>query len=345
MGDQLHDSIFMRALRREHTARRPLWLMRQAGRYLPEYRKTRAAAGDFLALVKTPSAASEVTLQPIARFALDASIIFSDILIVPDAMRLGLHFVEGEGPRLSSPLGSEAAVQALPVPAADDYRYLYDAIALTRRDLPPDVPLIGFAGAPFTLACYMVDGSGGEFWQTRALYRRRPDLLHQILAKNAEAVAALLVGQVRAGCQAVMLFDSWGHLLAEDRYEEFSLRYIRDIIARVHAAREVPVIVFRRQCGAALAAIAGCGCAAAGVDWQTSMALARRLAEGKVALQGNMDPAVLLTDADTIASEARRIMAEYGDAPGLIMNLGHGVDKRTPPDNVAALAAAVRGEI
>ena len=260
-------------------------------------------------------------------------------------MNLGLHFVEGEGPKLSAPLGEESAVTGLTVPAAECYRYLYDAVALTRRDLPPQVPLIGFAGAPFTLACYMIDGSGGAFWRARAMYRQRADLFHQILAKTAEAVAVLLIGQIQAGCQAVMLFDSWGGLLADDQYEEFSLRYIRQIITRVREAHEeVPVIVFGRQCALSLSAIADCGCAAAGVDWHTSLATASRLTGGKVALQGNMDPAVLLTDADTIRAEVKRIMADFGDAPGHIFNLGHGIDKHTPPQNVAALVAAVRGE-
>lgn len=340
----LQDSLLMRTLRREATPRRPLWLMRQAGRYLPEYRAARAAAGSFLSMVHTPSAASEVTLQPIERYGFDAAIIFSDILIVPEAMQLGLHFVEGEGPKLSAPIAHEAAVDALAVPPPESYRYLYDAIAATRRHLPPHTPLIGFAGAPFTLACYMVDGSGGAFWRTRALYRQQPQVFAKLLDKTAQAVALLLKGQLDAGCQVAMLFDSWGGLLADTQYEEFSLRAIRAVIREVHAAHpQVPVIVFGRQCGLSLQAIAECGCAAAGVDWQTGLATARRLSGGKVALQGNMDPAVLLTDAETIGREVQRILADYGDAPGHIFNLGHGVDKSTPPENVAALVAAVRG--
>ena len=344
MNALLQDSLLLRTLRRAPTPRRPLWLMRQAGRYLPEYRATRAVAGDFLTLVKTPAAAAEVTLQPIERFGLDAAIIFSDILIVPDAMAVGLHFVEGEGPKIASPVQDEAAVKALAVPAAEQYTYLYDAIALTRKNLPADTPLIGFAGAPFTLACYMIDGSGGAFWQTRALYRARPALFHQLLAKLADSVAVLLIGQLAAGCQTVMIFDSWGGLLADDQYEEFSLHYIRRIIEKIQAAfPEVPVIVFGRQCALSLAAIADCGCAAAGVDWQTALSTARRLTGDKVALQGNMDPAVLLTDADTVAAEAKRILTGFGDAPGHIFNLGHGIDKNTPPDNVAALVETVKG--
>ena len=344
MGDALQESLLMRALRQETTPRRPIWLMRQAGRYLPEYRATRKAAGSFLAMVHTPSAASEVTLQPIARFGFDASIIFSDILIVPEAMQLGLHFVEGEGPRLSAPIASEAAVAALPVPPPEAYGYLYDAIGITRRHLPPDVPLIGFAGAPFTLACYMVDGGGGAFWRTRAMLRQRPEVFSALLEKTAQAVARLLVGQLDAGCQVAMLFDSWGGLLEDTQYEAFSLRHIRAIIQEVRAAHpQAPVIVFGRQCGMSLPAIAECGCAAAGVDWQTGMDTAKRLTGGKVALQGNMDPAVLLTDAETVQREAKRILAAYGDAPGHIFNLGHGIDKSTPVENVAALVEAVRG--
>lgn len=343
MNTPLQNSLLLRALRRQSVPRRPLWLMRQAGRYLPEYRATRAAAGDFLTLVKTPSAASEVTLQPIERFGFDAAIIFSDILIVPDAMRVGLHFVEGEGPKIASPVRDETAVNALTAPEAGQYDYLYDAISLTRRHLPADTPLIGFAGAPFTLACYMIDGSGGAFWQARALYRRRPDIFHQLLTKLADAVAVLLAGQLAAGCQTVMIFDSWGGLLADDQYEEFSLRYIRQIITQVHTIHKAPVIVFGRQCALSLAAIAGSGAAGAGVDWQTALPTARRLTEDKVALQGNMDPAVLLTDADTVAAEAKRILASFGDAPGHIFNLGHGIDKSTPPENVAALVETVKG--
>ena len=337
----LHDSLLMRTLRCEPTPRRPLWLMRQAGRYLPEYLQVRAAAGDFLTLVKTPAAASEVTLQPIERFGLDAAIIFSDILIVPDAMDLGLGFVTGEGPKLAKPLTADI-VKTLSAPAADHYRYLYDAIALTRRDLPATVPLIGFAGAPFTLACYMIDGSGGAFWRTRAMYRADPALFHQILSITADAVATLLIGQLAAGCQTVMLFDSWGGLLADDQYETFSLQYIRRIIRQIKEKSDAPIIVFGRQCALSLAAIANSDAAAVGVDWQTSIASARKLTDGKVALQGNMDPAVLLTDTATITAEAQRILTNYGTSPGHIFNLGHGIDKNTPPENVAALVAAVK---
>lgn len=341
----LNDSLFMRALRCQPTARRPVWLMRQAGRYLPEYRRVRAASGGFLQMIKTPELACEVTLQPITRFGFDAAIIFSDILVVPDALRLGLSFVEGEGPRLAAPLADERAVRALPAKiAADEWRNVADACALTRRALPLDVPLIGFAGAPFTLACYMIDGRGGDFFRTRGMLRARPDLVEAVLNAATDAVISLLLAQISAGCQAVMLFDSWGGLLADDLYEKFSLRHIRRVVAAVAAASSpVPVIVFGRQCGLSLTKIAQCGCAAVGVDWQTSLPTARRLLGDKVALQGNLDPAVLLTDVKTVAAETEKTLASYGGGAGHIFNLGHGVDKRTPPEHVAALAETVRG--
>ena len=344
MSEVLDDSLFMRSVRRQPVPRRPVWLMRQAGRYLPEYRSVRSGAGGFLDLVKTPELACKVTLQPIDRFGFDAAIIFSDILIVPDAMRLGLHFVEGEGPRLTAPLRDEAAVNALPTPDPEAFRYLYDAIRLTRESLPPATPLIGFCGAPFTLACYMIDGGGGAFWQTRVLRHRRPDLLGQIVDKTATVAAHLLIEQVRAGCQTVMIFDSWGGLLTDEDYVTFSLPAIARMVAAVKAATAAPVIVFGRQCGLSLSHIAACGCDVVGVDWQTAPATARRLAGPDLTLQGNLDPAALLTDPETVAERTRQTLEAFNRAGGgHIFNLGHGVDKRTPPENVAALVEAVRG--
>ena len=338
---ELQNALLMRALRREATPRRPVWLMRQAGRYLPEYRQTREKAGSFLALAKTPELACEVTLQPLRRFALDAAIIFSDILTVADALQLGLHFVDGEGPRLSAPLQNEAAFARLPK-RADSLQYVFDACALTRREMPAQTPLIGFVGAPFTLACYMIDGRGGAFWQTRRMLRERPDLLHTALAAAANTAAELLLGQILAGCNVGMVFDSWGGLLADDEYEEFSLQYIRQIVRRVKAgAAGAPVIVFGRQCALSLPAIASCGCDAAGVDWQTALPTAQKLSGGKVALQGNLDPAALLADEATARAATEKTLRSFGDAPGHIFNLGHGVDKNTPPQNVAALVEAV----
>ena len=337
-----NDTLFMRALRRQPTPRRPLWLMRQAGRYLPEYQRTRKAAGGFLTMMKTPAAACEVTLQPIQRFGFDAAIIFSDILTIPDALGLGLYFEEGKGPRFTAPLTDESDIRTLSPLPPEALRYVFDACATTRLALPANVPLIGFCGAPFTLACYMVDGGGGEFWQARRMRQTRPDLFHHILNITADAVATSLIEQVGAGCQAVMLFDSWGGILADDDYEEFSLQYIRRAIAAVTAATGAPVIVFGRRCHLSLAAIAASGCAGIGVDWNISLSTARRLAGDGVALQGNMDPAVLLTDPQTVAAAAAKTLNDYGNTPGHIFNLGHGVDKRTPPENVAALVAAVR---
>ena len=339
MHPAFNDSLFMRTLRRQPTPTRPVWLMRQAGRYLPEYRKLRTATGNFLTMVKTPDIACEITLQPIERFSLDAAIIFSDILTIPDALGLGLHFIDGEGPRLTTPLTNEQEINRMPDTIAP-LQYVFDACTLTRQALPPHVPLIGFAGTPFTLACYMIDGSGGAFWRTRAMYRQRPDLFHRVLDITRRAVSELLIGQLNAGCQAVMLFDSWGGLLSDSDYENFSLQYIRQIINDI--GNKAPVIVFGRQCGLSLPAIANCGCAAAGVDWQTALPTAKRLTGGKVALQGNLDPAVLLTDENTVRQETLKTLHAYGNDAGHIFNLGHGVDKNTPPNHVAALVETVK---
>lgn len=333
------ETLFFRALRRRPAARRPAWLMRQAGRYLPEYRKLRTESGGFLPMLKTPETACEITLQPVRRFGMDAAIIFSDILTIPDAMGLGLHFVENEGPRFSHPANSEKAILKLQTPPPESLQYVADACRLTRRKLPADVPLIGFCGAPWTLACYMIDGGGGGFWQARKMRHARPDLLHRILETNADSCIALLKMQLQAGAQAVMIFDSWGGLLGGGDYEDFSLAYIRRIIAAVAPA---PTIVFARNCGFHLPKIAASGCDVVGADWQTPLSAARRMSAGKIAIQGNLDPAALLSDADSAAAAAKRVLEDFGDAPGHIFNLGHGVHKETPPDNVAAVIEAVR---
>ena len=335
--------LLLRALAMQPTSRRPLWLMRQAGRYLPEYRKVRERSGGFLAMAQSPETACEITLQPVARFALDAAIIFSDILTIPEAMGLGLHFVDGEGPKLAKPLADENAVNNLREMQSDDLEYVYAACRLANKALPSQTPLIGFCGSPWTLACYMIDGGGGGFWRARAMRHSRPDLMRKVLSANARAAAKLLSGQLNAGCRAAMIFDSWGGLLGDaDDYETFSLKYIRDIINEVKKEHNAPIIVFARQCGSHLAQIANSGCDAAGIDWQTPMSQAQKLTGGKIALQGNMDPSVLLSDKKSVRREAARILADYGDTPGHIFNLGHGVDKNTPPENVAALAEAVR---
>ncbi|MGI9296947.1 MAG: uroporphyrinogen decarboxylase [Gammaproteobacteria bacterium] len=333
------DTLFFRALRCRPAARRPVWLMRQAGRYLPEYRKLRAESGGFLPMLKTPELACEITLQPVRRFGLDAAIIFSDILTIPDAMGLRLHFVENEGPRFAAPADSEETILKLQEPPPESLQYVAAACGLARGALPPDVPLIGFCGAPWTLACYMIDGGGGGFWRTRAMRHSRPDLLHRVLEINAAACISLLRAQLAAGAQAAMIFDSWGGLLGGGDYEDFSLEYIRRIVAAIAPA---PTIVFARDCGFHLPKIAACGCDAVGADWRTPLAAARRMSAGRTAIQGNLDPAALLSDAESAAAATRRVLEDFGGAPGHIFNLGHGVHKDTPPENVAALVETVR---
>lgn len=332
-----------RALRRKPTPRRPVWLMRQAGRYLPEYRALREKSGGFMAMLKNPEIACEITLQPVHRFGFDAAIIFSDILTIPDAMGLELHFIENEGPRFRRPLDSESSITKLAPPPAGALEYAAEACALARRELPAETPLIGFCGAPWTLACYMADGGGGGFWRTRKMRHARPDLLHRILAANAAAAADLLAAQLSAGAQIAMIFDSWGGLLDGEGYEEFSLAYIRKIIKSLRRhAPDAPIIVFARNCGFQLPQIAACGCDAVGVDWQIPLAAAHRAVAGRTALQGNLDPAALLSAPEDAATATKKTLTDFGDAPGHIFNLGHGVDKTTPPENVAALVETVR---
>jgi len=338
---ELAESRFLRACRREPTDATPIWLMRQAGRYLPEYNATRAKAGSFLKLAKTPELACEVTLQPLERFPLDAAILFSDILTIPDAMGLGLYFAEGEGPRFERPLRDEAAVRKLAAPdPAAELRYVTDAVRTTRRALGDRVPLIGFSGSPYTLACYMVEGSGSDDWRVlKEMLYSRPDLLHRILAVNAEAVAAYLNAQIEAGAQAVMIFDTWGGNLTAAGYEEFSLAYMRKVIAKVRGA---PCIVFTKGAGNWLEAIAASGCNAVGLDWTIAPADARRRIGAKVALQGNLDPAALAAAPDAVRAEARRVLDAFGVAPGHIFNLGHGISPNARVDSVAALVDEVR---
>ena len=339
------NDLYLRAARGERTERPPIWIMRQAGRYLPEYNATRARAGSFLALAQNPELACEVTLQPLERFALDAAILFSDILTVPDAMGLGLHFVEGEGPRFERPLRDEAAIAALAVPDLERLRYVFDAVALIRRTLDGRVPLIGFAGSPFTLACYMIEGGGSDdFRRVKTLLYSRPDLMHRILAVNAEAVAAYLNAQIAAGAQAVMLFDTWGGMLSDAAYGEFSLAYAKRVLealTRENEGRIVPRILFTKGGGLWLEAMAEAGADALGIDWQTDLAAARRRVGAKVALQGNMDPMALFGGIPAIEAEARRILARFGSGPGHVFNLGHGVSQFTPPEHVQALVEAV----
>jgi uroporphyrinogen decarboxylase len=341
----MKNDTFLRALMREPTPYTPVWIMRQAGRYLPEYNATRKRAGSFLALAQTPELACEVTLQPLARFPLDAAIIFSDILTVPDAMGLGLHFVEGEGPKFHRPLRTEEDIAALAVPGLDSLRYVFDAIALTRKELAGRVPLIGFSGSPFTLACYMVEGGGSDdFRRVKTLLYARPDLLHRILDVNARAVTAYLNAQIAAGAQAVMVFDTWGGTLSDAAYREFSLAYSRQVLAgltRTHDGRTVPRILFTKGGGQWLESMAESGADALGIDWQTPLGAARARVGAKVALQGNMDPMALFGTPEAIEREAGRVLEAFGAGPGHVFNLGHGVSQFTPPEHVAALVEAV----
>lgn len=341
----MKNDTFLRALLREPTPYTPVWIMRQAGRYLPEYNATRKRAGSFLALAKTPELACEVTLQPLARFPLDAAILFSDILTVPDAMGLGLYFVEGEGPKFERPLRTEADVAGLAVPDMNALRYVFDAVSLIRGELGGRVPLIGFSGSPFTLACYMIEGGGSDdFRLVKTMLYSRPDLLHRILDINTRAVTAYLNAQIAAGAQAVQIFDTWGGALSHAAFQEFSLAYSRQVlqaITRVHGERVVPRILFTKGGGQWLEDMAQSGADALGVDWQTPLAEARRRVGDKVALQGNLDPMALFAPPAAIGAEVQRVLDAYGNGPGHVFNLGHGISQHTPPEHVQALVEAV----
>ena len=344
---KLENDTLIRALLREPTPYTPVWLMRQAGRYLPEYNQTRARAGNFLALCKNPDLATEVTLQPLARYALDAAIVFSDILTIPDAMGLGLYFAEGEGPRFERPLREEWEIRDLTAPdPATHLRYVLDTVSQVRRSLAGSVPLIGFSGSPFTLACYMIEGRGSsDFATVKKMLYERPDLLHRILEINTQAVIAYLNAQIEAGAQAVMLFDTWGGMLSQAAYHEFSLAYLRRVIAGVTREREglrVPSIVFTKGGGGWLESIAATGCDAVGLDWTVDIGAARARVGMRVALQGNLDPAILLSSPQVVQREAAAILASYGKGNGHVFNLGHGISQHTPPENVAALIETVR---
>jgi uroporphyrinogen decarboxylase len=343
----LANDTLLRALLRQPTDYTPIWLMRQAGRYLPEYNATRARAGSFLALAKTPALAAEVTLQPLERFPLDAAILFSDILTVPDAMGLELEFEAGEGPRFRRPLRDEAAILRLAAPdPAAELGYVLQAVREIRVALAGRVPLIGFSGSPYTLACYMIEGGGSSDWrEAKRLLYSRPDLMHRILEVNARAVTDYLNAQIEAGAQAVMIFDTWGGSLSHAAYETFSLAYTRRVLAaltRESEGRRVPSIIFTKGGGPWLDAMASSGCDAVGLDWTTDPAHARRTIGDRVALQGNLDPAVLFAPLDCVRREARRTLSAFGNAPGHVFNLGHGIAQHTPIDAVAALVDEVR---
>ena len=346
MTTSLHNDRLLRALLRQPVDRTPIWLMRQAGRYLPEYRATRARAGSFLTLCQTPELACEVTLQPLERFPLDAAILFSDILTVPDAMGLGLSFSEGEGPRFARPLRAAADIVRLSVPDPEiELRYVIDAVRLIRRELAGRVPLIGFAGSPWTLATYMVEGgSSKDYARIKGLLYDQPELLHRLLEVTARAVTTYLNAQIAAGAQAAMLFDTWGGILAPRAYREFSLAYMSRIVAgltREAEKRPVPVILFTKGGGAWLEDIAASGCDAVGVDWTVDLGDARRRVGARVALQGNLDPATLYAAPERIRQQTAQVLADYGAGPGHIFNLGHGIQPGIDPEHVQVLVEAV----
>jgi len=342
----LTNDRFLRALRREPVDMTPVWMMRQAGRYLPEYRATRAKAGDFMTLCSTPELACEVTLQPLKRFPLDAAIIFSDILTIPHAMGLGLSFAEGEGPRFASPVRSAADIAKLGKPDPNtDLRYVMDALSVTRSALAGRVPLIGFAGSPWTLATYMVEGRGGtDFRLAKGLLANESAAAHQLLALLADATIDYLNAQLEAGAQALMIFDTWGGILTPPMYREFSLAYMARIVDGLNTgsgADRTPVILFTKGGGHWLEEMAETGCDALGLDWTVDIGEARTRVGDKVALQGNFDPALLYTSPDAIRSEVGRILAEYGVGEGHVFNLGHGITPQVPPEHAGALIDAV----
>ncbi|MGH8633584.1 MAG: uroporphyrinogen decarboxylase [Burkholderiales bacterium] len=342
----LKNDTLIRALLRQPTPYTPVWLMRQAGRYLPEYNATRHRAGSFLALAKSPDLATEVTLQPLARFRLDAAIVFSDILTIPDAMGLGLSFAEGEGPRLERPLREEREIRKLRAPDPREHLgYVLDTVRQVRSALNGSVPLIGFCGSPYTLACYMVEGgASADFRTVKTMLYGRPELLHHILQVNCRAATAHLNAQIEAGAQIVMIFDTWGGTLGAAEYREFSLSYMQRVVAglkREHQGERVPSILFTKGGGGWLEALAASGCDAVGVDWTVDLGTARDRVGHRVSLQGNLDPAVLLSGKHAVRAGVATALAAYGKGAGHVFNLGHGITQFAPPDNVAALVEAV----
>ena len=347
MTEPLKNDLLLRALLREPTPRRPIWLMRQAGRYLPEYRATRTRAGGFLEMCTNPEIACEITLQPVDRYPLDAAILFSDILTIPHAMDLGLEFEAGEGPKFDRPVRSAADITRLPVPdPGSDLKYVVDAVARVRRELKGRIPLIGFAGSPWTVATYMVEGGGSKtFGIIKRMMYESPRDLHRLLEVLAKSTILYLNAQIAAGAQAVMLFDTWGGVLTPAQYEEFSLRYMAqvvDALTRKSEGRRVPNIVFTKGGGAWLDKIAATGCDAAGVDWTTDLGDARKAVGGRVALQGNLDPSALFAPPEVLRTEALRVLEDYGAGPGHVFNLGHGITPDVDPERVALLVKTVQ---
>jgi uroporphyrinogen decarboxylase len=343
----LKNDRFLRALWRQPVDRTPVWIMRQAGRYLPEYREVRQQAGSFMGLCTNPELACEVTLQPLRRFPLDAAILFSDILTIPDAMGLGLHFVEGEGPKFHRPVRSAAEIEALPVPdPLDSLAYVMDAVALIRKNLAGTVPLIGFSGSPWTLATYMVEGgSSKNFGRVKGLLYGDPGAAHMLLGKLADAVTDYLNAQIASGAQAVQVFDSWGGALSPEAFREFSLRYMQRIVDGIRPGPDgepIPVILFSKGCNGHLEALADTGCQALGVDWTISLTEARGRVGDRVALQGNLDPAILLAPPEVIRQQAAATLSAFGHGEGHVFNLGHGITPDVDPDHLAELIRAIQ---
>lgn len=343
---QLKNDTFLRALLRQPVEYTPVWMMRQAGRYLPEYNETRKRAGSFLGLCKNSDFATEVTLQPLERFPLDAAILFSDILTVPDAMGLGLYFAEGEGPKFERPLRDEWEIRDLTAPDPIEHLgYVMEAVSQIRKALDGSVPLIGFAGSPWTLATYMVEGRGcSDFLHIKTMLYQRPELLHRILEVTTQAVTSYLNAQIEAGAQAVMIFDSWGGALSHGAYREFSLAYMERIVSGLiheRAGRKVPSIVFTKGGGLWLEDMAAIGCDTLGLDWTVDIGEARERVGDKVALQGNLDPVVLLSSPPVIETEVAKVLESYGHGNGHVFNLGHGITRFTPPENAASMIEAV----
>jgi len=346
MSAPLQNDLLLRALLRQPTPRTPVWMMRQAGRYLPEYRATRARAGSFLQLCMNPELACEVTLQPLDRYRLDAAILFSDILTVPHAMNVGLSFETGEGPKIARPVRSSADIDQLPIPDPEgELRYVMDAVRTIRRELNGRVPLIGFAGSPWTVGTYMVEGgSSKNFEHIKGMLYGAPQELHRLLDVITRATIAYLNGQVAAGAQALMVFDTWGGALTPADYREFSLRYMQrivDSVTRAAEGRRIPVILYTKGGGAWLPEMAATGCDALGVDWMTDLADARRKVQDKVALQGNLDPSVLYAPPAQIREQVAKVLASYGTGPGHVFNLGHGIHPEVSPEHALAMIEAV----
>ncbi len=340
----LNQSLFLRALRREPVERTPVWIMRQAGRYLPEYRRIREKAGDFLSLCKNPELACEVTLQPLRRFSLDAAILFSDILTIPDAMGLGLYFAEGEGPCFRKPIRDVQAINDLVIPdMTDSLGYVMNAARLIRQEMPQELPLIGFSGSPWTLACYMVEGgSSRDFKRILKLIYTEPEAAHLLLNKLALSVSAYLMEQIKAGVNAIMIFDTWGGILTPANYQDFSLRYMQKIVEEIKVKyADIPIILFTKGGGQWLEQMAATGCDALGVDWTCDLQSARKRVGDKVALQGNLDPTVLLSSEQCIRKQVQQVLASFGHGTGHVFNLGHGITPDVPPEHVAVMIDAI----